>query len=86
MAALTVTVLIPAGWYVSVNLHNTEDWQTNHAQHEAAARAILLIIGCPAAGALLALFLTLLPRQPVSAAGRALALTSGAFAGGLLLP
>jgi hypothetical protein len=85
LAALTVVVLIPAGWYVRLNLSDTGDWQTNHAQHEAAGRAVLLIIGCAGGGGLLALLATWLPRHPVPAAVRALAAASGAFTGGLLL-
>jgi hypothetical protein len=82
LAALTVVVLIPAGWYVRVSLPDTGDWQTNHANHEAAKRAVLLVIGCAGGGALLAAWL---PRHPVPAAVRALAAASGAFTGSLLL-
>jgi hypothetical protein len=85
LAALTVVVLIPAGWYIRLNLSDTGDWQANHAQHEAAGRAVLLIIGCVGGGGLLAVLATWLPRHPVPAAVRALAAASGAFTGGLLL-
>ena len=85
LAALTVVVLIPAGWYVRVSLPDTGDWQTNHANHEAAKRAVLLIIGCAGGGGLLALLATRLPRRPVPAAVRALAAAAGAFTGSLLL-
>lgn len=86
LAALTVVVLIPAGWYVRLNLSDTGgDWQANHLQHEAAGRAVLLIIGCAGGGGLLAFLATRLPRHPVPAAVRALATASGAFTGGLLL-
>jgi hypothetical protein len=59
-AALTVIVLMPAGWYVRLNLPDTGDWQTNHANHEAAARAVLLVIAATSGAFTGALLLTVI--------------------------
>ena len=54
--------------------------------HEGAAHLALVTIGCMAGGALLGMLLALIPRKsPTSVAGGALAMSAGAFFGGLAL-
>jgi hypothetical protein len=85
-ALAAAELLLVAGSGLAALNRNGPDWQHNHAEHVAAAQGALLMIGCVAGGALLALLLTLLPRSSqVSAAGRALAISAGAFLGGLAL-
>ena len=63
-----------------------QDWRANHEQNTAALHDVLLMFGCVAGGALLGMLLALIPRKsPTSVAGGALAMSAGAFFGGLAL-
>jgi hypothetical protein len=86
LCALTVATLILPAFYVWLFASkSTMDWQTNHADHLAAARVAMLMIAFPAGGAALGALPTLLPRRPVSAAARAAAMAAGAFTASLVL-
>jgi hypothetical protein len=84
-AVLTLAELVLVAAADVSTLHNEGlDWRANHEQNTAAANGTALAIACMAGGALLAFLLTLIPRSsPPSTAGRALAVSAGAFLGGL---
>jgi hypothetical protein len=85
LAALGLLLLLLPVAYVVSDLPDGGDWQANHAHHVAAEHAALLTLGCVAGGALFGLLLRRLSAEPATAAGRALAVTSGALLGILLL-
>jgi len=85
LAAVDVLLLVPPAWYLVSHLSDTGDWQVNHAGHVAAGHAVALTFGCAAGGAVSGLLLRRVSGEPAAAPGRALALTSGALLGVLLL-
>ena len=85
LAALDVLLLVPAAWYVVGNMSDTSYWQANHAHHVAAAHAAAITVGSVAGGVVFGLLLRRLSAEPATAVGRALAATSGALLGILLL-
>jgi hypothetical protein len=85
LCVMTIVALLPPAGYVWLHLGDTMDWQVNHARHQAAARAAMLMAGVPATGAALGGMATLLTRRPVNAAGRASAMAAGAFFASLML-
>jgi hypothetical protein len=86
-AALVAAELVLTAAADVTTLHSEgQDWRANHEQNTAAAHGTELMFGCIAGGALLALLLTLIPRSSrPSTAGRALAMSAGAFFGGFAL-
>jgi hypothetical protein len=85
LAALDVLLLVPAAWYVIGDMSDTSDGQANHAHHVAAAHGAAITVGSVAGGVVVGLLLRRLSAEPATAAGRALAATSGALLGILLL-
>jgi hypothetical protein len=85
LAALDALLLVPPAWYVAGNLLDTGDWQANHAHHLSAEHGAVITLGCVAGGAVCGLLLHRLSTEAATAAGRALAVTSGALLGILLL-
>ena len=85
VAALDLLLLLLPARYIAGNLPEGGDWQANHAHHVAAEHAALLTLGCVAGGALVGLLLRRLSAERATAAGRALAVTSGALLGIMLL-
>jgi hypothetical protein len=85
VAALDFLLLLLPAAYIAGNLPDGGDWQASHAHHVAAEHAALLTLGCVAGGALAGLLLRRLSAERATAAGRALAVTSGALLGIMLL-
>jgi hypothetical protein len=85
LAVLDLLLLLLPAAYIAGNLPDGGDWQVNHAHHVAAEHAVLLTLGCVAGGALAGLLLRRLSAERATAAGRALAVASGALLGIMLL-
>jgi hypothetical protein len=80
LGALTVAALAPPAFVVWLLLsHTSTNWQANQASHVGAATTAMLMVLAVAGGSAVGGLATLLPRRPVSAARRAMAMAGGAF-------